>query len=96
MISLAMDLSSIYFDNNLAITVIFNKGFITTIYSAICTYIFYVLINEIARLVRETREKKLTEISRAKVKARQIAEWMRKKHKPCVAFTGKRRFSLSY
>ena len=52
--------------------------------------------NDIARLVRETREKKLTEISRAKVTARQIAEWMRKKHKPCVAFTGKRRFSLSY
>ena len=46
MVSLVMDLDSVYFDNNQAITIIFNKGYITTVYSAICTYLLYVLISK--------------------------------------------------
>ena len=45
-ISLMMDWMQLYIDNNSAVTIIANKGFITTVFAAIATYLLFVLRNK--------------------------------------------------
>lgn len=46
LISLFLDWSQIYLDKPAVLTVLFNKGFITTLYTAVATYLLYVLRNK--------------------------------------------------
>ena len=43
LLSLLMDWSQMYLSTDIGLTVIANKGFITTLFSAVCTYLMYIL-----------------------------------------------------
>lgn len=46
LVSLAMDLSTVYLYNNASLPVIFNKGFITTVYCGVSSLAIYYLVNK--------------------------------------------------
>jgi uncharacterized membrane protein len=54
MISLVMDWLQLYTSYNTAVTIIANKGFITTVFAAIATYLLFVLRNKEAKDVNIT------------------------------------------